>query len=95
MKKNDRIMMLTDKLGRELEINTFESFFLSLNSVNELYIKGCGTIISCSEKELYLKGTGREIHIMGTNLMIQAYTESELLIKGKVRSISFDKEASA
>ena len=95
MKKNDRIMMLTDKLGRELEINTFESFFLSLNSVNELYIKGCGTIISCSENELYLKGTCRKIHISGTNLMILAYTESELLIKGNFRSISFEKEASA
>ena len=82
---------ITDKIGREMDINTFESFYISLDSEGVLSVQGCKSIRFCSENRIELIGYDRIVLIEGENMQVLLYSKPETVIKGIIVKLEFLK----
>lgn len=84
---------ITDRIGRNAQIDTFESFLLQMNSSKELTVKGCKSVCSCTPDEIILKHRYGTMFIHGEDMKIPVYSEYETVISGKVYTLNFLWEA--
>ena len=91
-KNKMRFKNVTDLIGREIQIDTIESFLLYMDSSQEVTIKGCNEVVLCEETEICLKHDTETIVIKGTELRLQIYSYNETRIGGTIRCICFAAE---
>ena len=87
------LRIITDRIGRDAQIDTFESFLLQMNSSKELCVKGCTSVCGCTPDEIILKNRYGTMQILGADLKIPVYSEYETVISGKVCTLNFLWEA--
>ncbi len=80
---------ITDKIGRELDINTFESFFVSLDSEGVLSVQGGKSMRFCSDNRIELIGYDRIVIIEGEDMQVLLHSKPETVIKGKIAKLEF------
>ena len=93
--KKDRIRKLADQVGRDLEIEAFESFFMQMNSSGELCVRSVGSVRVCTEEEIVLVCRYMLLHIKGNGLRMLCFSERETVIAGRIAAISFLWEGNA
>gem|GEM_PF-4323855 len=88
-KKNGSLRLLADSIGRDMLIDTFESFLLQMNSSGELSVKGAEHISLCTEKEVEIDCEYMSVDVRGDNLSVKLFSSEETVISGKIGGISF------
>lgn len=88
-KKNNSLRLIADSIGRDMHIETFESFLLQLNSAGELSVKGARHISLCTENEVGIDCSYMSVDIRGIGLSVKLFSEEETVISGKIDGISF------
>lgn len=88
-KKNNSLRLIADSIGRDMHIDTFESFLLQLNSSGELSVKGAKHISLCTENEVQIDCRYFSVDIRGTYLSVKLFSEEETVVSGKIDGISF------
>ena len=82
---------ITDRIGHEMNIDTFESFSLFMDSVGVVSIQGCKRVQYCSNQRIELIGYDRIVIIEGDNMQILLYSKPETIIKGYIQKFEFLK----
>lgn len=88
-KSNHAIKKFKDQVARDASINSFESFFIRMNSDGELCVRGVKCISSCSDEEISFDCEQNSISVKGKGLVLGVFSEEETVIRGEVRDISF------
>ncbi len=78
---------LSDKIGQEMEITAFESFFMQMDHAGTLCIKGCSAVEICDEKNIVLHCAAKSIDIAGEGLYLKVYSPQETVVDGEIRTI--------
>ncbi|MCH5198334.1 MAG: YabP/YqfC family sporulation protein [Oscillospiraceae bacterium] len=88
-KKSNSLRLLADSIGRDIHIESFESFLLQLNSSGDMSIKGAQHISLCSENEIGIDCSYMSVDIRGSDLSVKLFSEEETIVAGKIDGISF------
>ena len=72
-----------------MDIDTFESLLLQMDSSGTLVIKGCAAAKICTKQEILLSSRYGEIQIVGSDLKLPVYSGTETVICGKVSGLHF------
>ncbi len=72
-----------------MDIDTFESLLLQMDSSGTIRIKGCISTETYTMQEIILYSRYGEIRILGSDLKLPVYSESETVISGKVSGLQF------
>ena len=88
-RKDHRIRKLSDRIGREIYIDTFESFLLQMNSSDELTVRGKAEVRLSGSEEIMLDYPDKSIQILGERLCLLVFSESEAVISGRIEKIAF------
>ena len=92
-KRTEKARLFADRIGRSAQINTAESFLLQLNSGKELSIKGCKTVLLCTDTEILLQCRYGGVEIIGSFMHIPLFSEAETTVAGNITDIRFTWEA--
>ena len=84
-----KITNFKDRFGEVAEIDTFESFFLTMDHNGSVGIKGCVQVREYTEDQLILVCKKFIIEISGAGLYIHTFAECETVISGTVTDIHF------
>lgn len=84
-----KLRLLADRVGRNMDIDTFESLLLQMDSSGTIRIKGCISTETYTVQEIVLFCRYGEIRILGSDLKLPVYSESETVISGQVSGLHF------
>lgn len=86
---------LTDKIGRDLEIDTFESFSVHMNAGGELRVKSAASVHVCTDAEIVLVCRDRIVQIKGCELRLLYFAPEETVVAGRIEHICFLQQGNA
>ena len=87
--KQSKIRKLTDAIGRDVCIDTLESFGLHMDSAGVLTVKGCCRVSLCEDSRIVLHTERGPIGIRGAALQMLLFSPQETQVGGKIETIGF------
>lgn len=87
--KQSKIRKLTDAIGRDVCIDTIESFGLHMDSAGVLTVKGCCRVSLCEDSRIVLHTERGPIGIRGAALQMLLFSPQETQVGGKIETIGF------
>ena len=87
--KKNKLRRFRDRFGRKVEIDTFESFLMQMNSSGELTFKGCTDIMEFTQSDITLNCSYGIVNIIGLQLMVPKYSSDETTVSGKIAELHF------
>ena len=79
-------------IGRDVCIDTIESFGLYMDSAGVLAVKGCRRVSVCEENRIVLHAPCGTVLITGERLRLMLFSPQETQIGGMIGSICFNNE---
>lgn len=86
-----RFVGLNDRLGKEAQLQAFESFWLFLDADGALRLHGCENIVTCTDTEISVVCRYGIATLKGIGLFVRAFGQAEIEVNGKIESIVFTK----
>ena len=86
-----RLTKLRDRLGKEAQLQAFESFWLILDADGALRLHGCESIVTCTDTEISVACRDGVVTLKGMSLFGRGFGQSEIEVNGKIESIVFTK----
>ena len=87
--KKNKLRQFADRCGRKVEIDTFESFLMQMNSSGEFTFKGCTNILHCTENKICLNCSYGIVNIIGMQLNVPLYSSDETSVSGRIAELHF------
>ncbi len=88
-KMKNKFRQFADRFGRKVEIDTFESFLMQMNSSGELTFKGCTNVMHCTENKICLNCSYGIVNIIGMQLNVPRYSSDETSVSGTIAELHF------
>lgn len=87
MKRKSRLRQFTDRLGRDAQIETFESMLLQLNADGELTVHGVSDVLFCTPEQIVFESAGVRFCLTGEGLRFLSFSPQETAVAGEIRKI--------
>lgn len=91
IKKKSLVRRITDSIGKEVGIETFDSFLLQIDAMGELSVKGCQKLLVCEEDRIEMDCGSRMIGLAGKGLRVDTFSESLTRISGMINGIRIEQ----
>ena len=88
-KLNNTVAGISERIGAVTEINEFFPFYMTVNSLGEISVKGCKEITDYSEDGIFLEASSFSLIIKGSDLRLKDYSDKNTVILGRIFSIEF------
>ena len=82
-----KLRSLADRLGRDAQIETFESFLLQMNAAGEIGVQGCVSVLQCDEDTVVLLCERFVLSVSGKNLSLAYLAGRDAGVSGRVETI--------
>ena len=88
--EKQKLRSRADRLGRYVQIDTFESFLLQMNAAGEIAVQGCVSVLQCDEDTVVLLCERFVLSVNGKNLSLAYLAGRDAGVSGHVEKITVE-----